>query len=285
MKGLDQPLPIPEEHRPLADAIAASGPSPDLGYLALVIAARHYADLNLPLYTARLNGLADRASGYLGSTRSPGRCIDAVNRALFEDEGFYGNVDAYYEPRNSFLNEVLDRGAGIPITLSILYLAIARRLELPMEGVGLPLHFIVKYAAPGGDIFVDPFNRGQVLTRHECQELVESAQGAPVHLEEMHLAALPARDILFRMLNNLKFIYLRAGDLGRAATVVEQMLVVRPDHNEQVRDRGLIALKQRRWKPATHLLERYLHRAPTAPDAERVRGYLAEAYNRLALRN
>jgi len=271
--------------RRLAEALTADESALDPGYLGLLIAARYYPNLDVAAYVARLDALATKAKAHLGRGRAPARVIAAINKTLFEEEGFFGNVEDYYDPRNSFLNEVLDRKTGIPITLSIVYLSVARRLNQPIVGVGLPLHFIVKYVDAEGDIYIDPFHGGQILTMAGCRERVERAYGAPVHFREAYLEAVPTRLILYRMLNNLKYLYLRHQDYPRAGMVIEQMLVVQPDQIQEVRDRGLALLEEGLWSQAVTYLARYLRENPDASDAELVRRKIQSAYENLARRN
>lgn len=269
----------------LADALCAEDGDLDPGHLALLLAACHCPGLDIQPYLARLDDLAARARARLGRGRAPERVIAAINETLFEEEGFIGNTEDYYDPRNSFLNDVLDRKTGIPITLSVVYLSVAHRLDQPIFGVGLPLHFIVKYVSPKGDILIDPFHRGDLLTLDACRERIERAYGGPVTFRESYLDVVPVRMILYRMLNNLKFIYLRQGDLLRVGQVLDEMLVVRPDSLGDIRDRGLVLLEERQWTAAIRYLSRYLEENPGAPDANLVRERVRVAQEQRARRN
>lgn len=270
----------------LADALAAdAGSDTDPALLGLLMAARFYPGLDVDGCLAQIDGMAARAAALLGPGRSPARVIAAINTTLFEEEGFSGNVDDYYDPRNSFLNEVLSRRTGIPISLSVVYLAIARRLGKPVVGVGMPLHFIVKYAGRAGEVYVDPFRGGRILTREDCHRQVEQAYGAPVEFHDSYLEAVPSRLILYRMLNNLKFIFLRRQEFDRAGQVVEQMLLVDPDRPEEVRDRGLLYYQTEDWALAARYLTTYLRDNPSASDAESVGKRLQEAHEKRARMN
>lgn len=282
---MNRPGELSEENRRLAEALAGEKSALDPGLLALLMAARHSPGLEIELYCARLDDLAARAKTRLMRARAPARVLATINDVLFEEEGFYGNVEDYYDPRNSLLNAVMDSKAGIPISLSVLYLSIARRLHQPIVGVGLPLHFIVKYVGEDGDIYLDPFHRGRTLTVAECQATVERAYGAPIHFQESYLDAVPPDMILYRMLNNLKQCFLRREDYHRAGLAVEQMLIVRPDQAEEIRDRGLLLLHERHWNQAAAFLTRYLRENPDAADADIVRDRLQSAYERRARLN
>lgn len=269
----------------LADALRAEEDDLDPGHLALLLAACHYPGLDIRPYLMRLDDLAARARARLGRGRAPKRVIAAINETLFQEEGFTGNTEDYYDPRNSFLNDVLDRKTGIPITLSVVYLSVAHRLDQPIFGVGLPLHFIVKYVSSKGDILIDPFHRGEILTRDACRERIERAYGGPITFRESYLDVVPLRMILYRMLNNLKFIYLRRGDLPRVGQVLDEMLVVRPESLGDIRDRGLLLLEERRWTAAIRYLSRYLKENPGAADADLVRERVQAAQVERARRN
>jgi regulator of sirC expression with transglutaminase-like and TPR domain len=270
----------------LEEALAsAEEATHDLGYLALLLAACHYPDLPVETYLDRLDSLAARARSRLGKGRTPARVITAINGIMFEEEGFTGNTEDYYDPRNSFLHEVLDRRTGIPISLSAVYVSIARRLGQPIVGVGMPLHFIVKYVGASEEIYIDPFHGGKILTVQECQERVERAMGAPVNFQPSFLDATPTRTILYRMLNNLKQTFVRQQEYVRAGLVVEQMLVVRPDAATEVRDRGLLYLREGLLQRALEWLARYLRENPEAPDAERIRQQIQAIQEHRARRN
>src|SRR5262249_4438103 len=145
----------------------------------------------------------------IGRVRKPERVITILNAYLYEEQGFHGNRDDYYNPANSFLNEVLDCRAGLPITLSVLTIALAERLGLPIVGVGMPLHFLVKYVMPRRELYIDPFYGGEMLTPQGCQQRLEAILNRPVVFEPSFLHATPKPQILYRLLNNLKQVYLR----------------------------------------------------------------------------
>jgi regulator of sirC expression with transglutaminase-like and TPR domain len=179
----------------------------------------------------------------VGTTEDPHEQIDYLNAYLFEERGFRGNAQAYYDPRNSFLNDVLDRRLGIPITISVVYMEVGRRVSMPLHGVGMPGHFIVKYVSAEGDIYIDPFNRGQVMSRQGCEELIQQLYGEPVPFQETFLAAVPKKQIIARMLMNLKAIYLHTNHYRKALAVVERLLLIQPDAEQEVKDRA--ALRKR----------------------------------------
>jgi regulator of sirC expression with transglutaminase-like and TPR domain len=272
----------------LRSALGGNGNDPDPAELALIMATRHYPSMRVEAYLARLDAMAAAAQARLGNSTSPLAVIGAINHVLFEEERFRGNTREYYNPANSFLNEVILRRAGIPITLGAIYLSVARRIGAPIVGVGLPMHFIVKYVREGdaeGDIYIDPFHRGLLLTVEDCKARIEKAFGGPIQFQDSYLNAVESRHVLYRILNNLKMVLLRSQDFHRAGIVVEQMLVIEPDHTEEVRDRGLLYFQERLWTRAADFLSRYLAENPEAMDADVVRGRIQEAYDNRARSN
>lgn len=267
----------------------------DLGLGALMMADIAYPDLNVGHYQRRLDALAEVVGEALGSARTRLRqrgllrqralathVLDTMREALVEREGLTGNTDDYYDPRNTFLHETLDRGVGLPITLSVIYLEVARRLGIPLRGVGLPSHFMVKWALPreeGGDLYLDAFHHGQVLDASECRRFVldlMSATGAPPYFDPRWTAPLGSRAILTRMLNNLKAIYLHRGETRLALETVERLILLRPDMPEELRDRGLLRLAMGEPLFAAADIAAYAERAPAAPEVGRLRRRIAE---------
>lgn len=212
----------------------------DLAEAALWIAAEEYEALDVSRYLARLDELAAAPELAGAADADPVRQIEQLNQFLFVTHGFAGNRQEYNDPRNSFLNEVLDRKAGIPITLAVVYMEVGRRAGLPIEGVGFPGHFLAKHAG-GEEILVDPFH-GRVVTRAECQQRLRAAAGRDVVLDPaVHLRAAMPREILVRMLTNLKHIGLGSEDFERAFGCSDRILLLVPDTPEELRDHALIA--------------------------------------------
>ncbi len=238
----------------------------DLGRAALWIAQEAYPDLDVEEYLAALDEMAAELQERLPRERYPLRILKALNQYLFEDLGFRGNHHNYYDPRNSFLNEVIDRRTGIPITLSIVYLELARRVDFPMAGVGMPGHFLVRPLFEGAEIFVDPFHQGEILFPEDCQERLAQIYGPGVPWQDHYLQPTPPRLILVRLLNNLKQIYLRRGDLEPALAAVERILLLIPEALVHLRDRGLLYYRLGRWQEARRDLRQYLAQAPYASE-------------------
>ena len=271
-KTFEQLVTLPDSAIPLAEA-------------ALLMACEEYPQLEVSPYLDQLDHMADMAQENLRVDDSPIQTVEKINTLLFETLGFRGNTDDYYDPRNSFFNDVLDRRVGIPITLSTVYLEVARRLKFPIVGVGMPGHFIVKFADRDDEFFLDPFNRGEILTREDCQLKLHEMYGDSLEFHDRLLGRVTNRQILARMLNNLKLIYLKAQAFDKGLAIVDMMLVTNPDDCEQFRDRGLLRLQLRQFEPARKDLTQYLTNCPAAHDREEIESHLKELKRIQAMMN
>jgi regulator of sirC expression with transglutaminase-like and TPR domain len=252
---------------------------------ALAVALEEYPSLEVEEYLVRLDALGERVRRLAPPPIRAASTLSALRRVLHEEEGFRGNEKDYYDPRNSFLNEVLDRKLGIPISLSVVWIEVARRAGLEMQGVGFPGHFLVKYASPTGpEVFVDAFNGGEMLSAEECVARYRARSGGR-DLDRRYLAGLAPRQILSRMLQNLKRIYVERRDDVRAFAVLDRILLLSPAQLEALRDRGLVAARLGGGAAAAQDLEAYLARTPSAPDAADVRRVLAVLRGRKPLVN
>jgi regulator of sirC expression with transglutaminase-like and TPR domain len=243
----------------------------DLAHAALLIAQEEYPQLSPDPYLQRLDLYAEMVKDRLANETAAPVLLGEISRVMFEHEKFSGNAEAYYDPRNSFLNDVLDRKLGIPITLSIIYLEIGWRLDLPLEGVNFPGHFLIRYDGEAVKLLVDPFQHGEIRFEDEAQELLDRVYGGSVKLQDAYLRPAGKRDILVRLLANLKTIYLNARDDDRALAAVERVLLIRPDSADDVRDHGMILARCGMHEEAILQLERFLDLAPETADAPRVR--------------
>jgi len=234
---------------------------------ALYIAWEEYPALEVDAYLNALDTMAEEMEALLPPDRYPLRVLQTINRYLYEDLGFRGNTTEYYDPRNSFLNEVIERRMGIPITLSLVYLAIARRLDFPMEGVGMPGHFLIRPTLPEMEIFVDAFNQGEILFPQDCQAMLSELYAQPVELRPEYLPSVTNRQYLTRMLTNLKAIYINQRDLQRAVGAVERILLLMPEALLELRDRGILYYRLNRLSEAQQDLQAYLEQTPAAEDA------------------
>src|SRR5262249_32296545 len=195
---------------------------------ALCIAAEEYPRMDPSLYLERLDRFAEVARELIGTQVYPDAIIAALNTVMFEELGFTGNRDNYYDPRNSYLNEVIDRRTGIPITLTVVYMEIARRVGFDVKGVGFPAHFLAKHVSESGDIYIDAFNGGKVLGVAGCDDLFREVTGGRAEMRSEYLASVSTKQIVTRMLSNLLSIYSK-NDHRRALSVVERMLLINPD--------------------------------------------------------
>ena len=256
----------------------------DLGRAALVLARVEYADLDIGAYLGRLGELAAEAeSGCRKCTDL--NLLHRVREYLFAEQGFTGNRADYGDPRNSFLNDVLDRRLGIPITLSLLLIEVGRQLGLAIEGIGLPGHFVTGVRLGGEQILLDPFNGGALLTPDLCADLVARAVGRRVSLTEADFAPVTKRQFLGRMLRNLKGIYWQREEWEKAVEIVDRLLVLEPRTGEEWRDRGVALAHLGDFRRGLADWERYLTDFPNAPDGEKVRGQLRRVRQRLSQLN
>ena len=268
--------PAPAPRSRFAGVVAQREGDIDLALAALLVAAEEYPQLLPDAYLRRLDILAERVRDRLDVETAPLVVLQELSRVMFQEEGFRGNAEAYYDPRNSFLNDVLDRRVGVPLTLSILYLEVGWRLGLPLQGVNFPGHFLVRYDGEAMKLLVDPFQRGEIRFEDEAQELLDRVYGGTVSLQPSYLRPAGKKDILVRLLSNLKGIYLNTRDDRRALAATERILLVRPDAAEEVRDRGMLLARLGFADEALQELREYLTRAPSAEDAERVRLLIRE---------
>ena len=247
----------------------------DLAEIALQLARDEYPDLDVDAYLSQLTGMAHEARSYMRGSldaRVTGLC-----RYLFHDLGFRGNTQSYYEPRNSYLNEVLDRRTGLPILLASVAMAVGQRAGLRVVGVGLPGHFVAKAIENGTELLFDPFHGGRRLSPEQCEALVYQVTGSPFRANRESLGAVPLALMVVRMLNNLKGTYLRDEDFGRAVRIIERLRQLRPDDPLQERDLGASLLRAGRPGRAVDHLQTYLNETPNAPDADAVRALLRTA--------
>jgi regulator of sirC expression with transglutaminase-like and TPR domain len=269
--------------RHFAELIAE--PEIPLAEAALAIAEEEYPRLDQRTYLDRIEELAARAAARLPERRTTAGALRAVREALFDEAGFRGNEDHYYDPRNSYLNEVLDRRLGIPITLSVLFLAVSRRLGLRADGVAFPGHFLVRVAAPGRELFVDAYRRGEVLTAEECAKRWRAQAPGRTGFDARWLEPAAPRQILSRILHNLKRIYGETGDDVRTLWVVDRLLLLSPGDHAERRDRGLLAARLGATGAAIADLEAYLDAAGDAPDVQEIRKLAAALRRRQVFLN
>ncbi len=264
---------VPEEHI-------------DLTRAALIIARTEYPDLDPEPYVKRVYELAARVGAQIPGLGEPAETISALNSVLFDEEGFCGNRDNYYDPRNSFLNDVLDRKLGIPITLALVYMEVARHVGFPLFGVGMPGHFLLKhYDVEGRELLLDVFNRGCVVTPTECQRRLDEIYAGQLPLQPEYLIAVSRRQLLTRMLNNLKSTYLASRNFKKALPIVDLVLAIYPRSPEDMKQRAFLRYSANDLRGAAADLETYLKMSPDASDADEMRHTAVSIRRTLAMMN
>jgi regulator of sirC expression with transglutaminase-like and TPR domain len=256
----------------------------DLARACLMIAQDAYPGLDVERYLGEIERMAIRLRARLASGAGAEERVIELNQFLFEDLGYRGNTSAYYDPRNSYLNEVLDRRTGIPITLSIVYMELGRRIGLPLEGISFPGHFLVRLRLRGGTLVLDPFAGGAPQSvdelRERLQRVIPEGMSAGVPLAELPLEQFlePAsnRQILSRLLRNLKGIYRDSDKPERMLEVLNRMLVVSPEASGELRERAYVYQRLECFRAALKDLTDYVEREPEAADLDDVRAKLVE---------
>jgi regulator of sirC expression with transglutaminase-like and TPR domain len=265
-------------------AILAEGPF-DLIEAALCVAAEEYPDLDVDRECARVRLISAEGARRVHEVSNPFARLDGLRAYMFEELGFRGNLEDYNDPRNSFLNEVLDRRLGVPLTLCLLFIDLARAAGFDARGIGLPGHFVTSVSFGGRTILVDAFHSGSVITRDDCRQLVARSTGRGWLFREDYLNGATEQAMLSRLLMNLKYAYLGRSDHARALNVVERLLLLSPGDSGEIRDRGFLMARLGRPGAAIADLERYLALAPDAPDTKSVEGRLLWLRRRLSEAN
>ena len=243
----------------------------DLIGAALLIARTTYPRLDETVYRQYLKDLTGRLQSQLNKADRPVVMIEKLNRILFEEEGFQGNRHNYFDPDNSFINRVMDRKLGIPITLSLIYTQVGRGAGINLFGLPLPGHFITVLFYESGRIFIDPFNRGKILSEEECRIMVRGRLGDKEAFDTHRLPPARPKEILIRMLRNLKAIYLHANNDMKAFEMLHWILNLDPDAADELRERGMMYEALGNTDRAVKDFERYLELSPGV-ETERVIG-------------
>jgi regulator of sirC expression with transglutaminase-like and TPR domain len=269
---------------PFAQILRREDARIDLARACLMIAEDAYPGLDVERYIGEIERMALRLRGRLPQSSSAEERVVALNQFLYEDLGYWGNTDDYYDPRNSYLNEVIERKTGIPITLSIVYMELGRRIGLPLEGVSFPGHFLVRLRLRGGMLVLDPFAGGAPQSEDDLRSRVKRvipdgvADNLPASELPLDQFLEPAsnRQILSRVLRNLKGIYRKADKPERMLDVLNRMLLVTPGASAELRDRGYVYQRLECYRAALKDLTDYTEREPDAADLDEVRGKLFE---------
>lgn len=263
------------------DAIVARSEAElNLAEAALLIAAEEYPDLDVRGYLRKLDAMADEVRGsFVGDAEVPRRVVRALNAYLFTQLGFAGNTENYSDPRNSYLNDVLDRRIGIPITLSVIYIEVGRRLGLRVDGVSFPGHFLVKVGIDAGEILIDPFFKGALLGEGDLRARLRRVFGADEAVQALlpsFLHAADKRQVLARMLRNLRAVLAALERYDRALAAAEKVIVLSPTDAIAWRERGDIYRRLDCFGAAAEDYRRYLELAPRSPDAAALRARIVE---------
>ena len=256
---------------------AALGPDPDLAIAALMIARVENPALDSSPYLDELDALGREASKRVAAAPGLPRRIMALNDYLFRELGFAGNEVHYEDPRNSFLNEVLDRRVGIPITLALVYMEVARRADVSVVGVNFPGRFLLR----SQDLIIDPFGGGAFLSEEACRDLLRQHAGDDVAWDAQFLGRATKPQILVRMLLNLKRVYVRMHSFPQARDVTELLLAIDPLARNELRDRGLLAYHLKDFSAALRDLQAYLSLSSTTQVADDERDEQAEIWEQV----
>jgi len=278
----------PEPLERFATLVSRADGEIDLARACLQIAEDVYPGLDVDGYLGEIERFAKRLRARLAPDAALEDRVIALNEFLFGDLGFCGNAENYYDPRNSYLNEVLDRRAGIPLTLSVLYLEFGWRIQLPLAGVSFPGHFLVRLPMRGGTLVLDPFAGGVPQSGDELRErlkrVIPRVAVADLPLDQF-LEPASKRQILARLLRNLKGIYREKDSAERLLQVLNRMIIVAPEAAGERRDRGYVYQRLECWRPALQDLTEYLEREPDAADVHEVRASVMELSRRCARLN
>ena len=278
---------------PFTQLLAGGDERIELARACLLIAEDAYPGLDVEGYVNEVARLALRLRARLSRTAGAEEKVVELNQFLFDELGYTGNAEEYYDPRNSYLNEVIDRRTGIPITLSVLYMELGRKIGLPLEGVSFPGHFLVRVRMRGGMLVLDPFAGGEPQTEDELRARLERViprdvtGGIPVRDLPLEQFLEPAtnRQILARLLRNPKGIYRQAEMPERMLDVLNRALVVSPDSASDLRDRGVVYEQLQAYRAALRDLTDYVAREPDAADIDEMRAKLIELSSRCARLN
>ena len=256
-----------------------------LAEAALYIAGEEYPDLDVPGHLNRLDKLGKEAEQYIGTQDIPRSVLQRLSEFLFIRHGFQGNREDYYDRENSYLNRVLERKLGIPITIGIVYMEVALRLGLVLEGIALPGHFVLRYGPPEWELYVDPFNEGRLLDKAGCEQIVHNMFHERTEFREEFLLPYTKKQILVRLLTNLKGVSNYHGDYERAIAAADRIDIIEPGMGSNLKERAALNCQLKRYRLAIKDLELYIKRSPEPEDAEDVKRQIKGLWHIIATIN
>ena len=252
---------------------------------ALDLASIHFPNLEPQPFLDQLNELASGLGDRLRNFNDGREFVEKASSYLFGELGFHGNETDFFDPLNSCLNQVLERRTGIPITLAVMYMEIARRLHMPVFGIGLPRHFILEFNDGNYATYIDPFNGGKLLGPGQCIAVARKASGLELKADPRLLDPIDKGQIVLRMIHNLRRAYLARGSVNKAIEVMDLLIRINPRAADEYRNRGMLHAQGQNMTAARDDFERYLQLAPNAEDKQQVQEQLQSVRRWLASLN
>jgi len=226
-----------------------------------------YPELSISDYVQKINTMGEDLKNSITEVKNSTYLVSMLNEYMFDNLGFVGNSDDYYNPKNNFLNFVLDKKSGIPITLSIIYVELAKHIGLDLRLIGFPSHVLVKYSE---ELILDPFTRGKLLSIDDLQEILDRNYGGSVEFSPDFLNEVEPEQILIRIGRNLKNSYTQSFNYTMALHCINMILGIEPESPEEIRDKGILESRQSSYETALRSLNKYLEIAPEADDVDYV---------------
>ena len=251
----------------------------DLAQAALLIAATEYPELSIEREQFRIDAIAEGVASRMDDD-SPLYQLNTLSEYLFDELKFAGNHTNYHDPRNSFLNDVIERRKGIPITLSLLYIEVGKRLGVPLLGIGMPGHFIVRHRDEP-DVFVDPFHGGILLSVEECAERLKQVTQGAMAWDREYLEPVNSREFIARMLRNLKVVYLQRRNYERVLATIDRVIALQPEATVEFRDRGVVNYRLGNFEDALEDLGAYVSSGEGVSDGATVMRLIDQIRDRL----
>jgi len=260
-------------------------PAFDLARAALLVAAESDPDVDVDGQIHTLESWAEQLRAMLEPEWNNLQKLARLRHFVFEELRFRGEERDYYSPANSLLHQVMERRRGVPLTLSIIFMELGWRVGIPFEGVGFPGHFLVRLAGEPRDLLLDPYQRGTSVHEEDCRRMLHDLSGGKLELRDKHLMSITKRDMIRRLLMNLKGSYLRANDDEQALAAVDRLLLIHPGDPDEIRDRGLLLYRLQRYGAAIESLLGYLESRPEAPDRESIEAHVRDLRGLIASLN